>query len=492
MIMRDYQIEIVNSILNEFKENDTALVVAETGLGKTICFVRLLEIIREHRPNFRACVMVRQVNLIHQTMEKFTDKSLVSAICGSLNEYGTESPFTVASFQTLRHKTHLKYDLMIIDEAHQMTKPMEETAKVMAPKVCGFTATPYTTKGFIYGEDKPWNNPCYQTTKEIADKYLCPITLTGTSNKANLKSLAHAGGDFVLSEAAERYTDSLLVKQLSEIRERTMERNCVALVVCNIEHAERVKALLPNSTITHSKLSKKEQLTNIELWKEGLIKYMIAVNQINTGFDHPPLDAIAVLRPTRSYALYKQIAGRGRRKHPSKKDCLFLDYGGIVNSMGLLDDVESNIVEKKPSCKLCPMCSAFLPTSQEVCGCGFNFYMPESLQRKAGDYEKNLTTVAYMEGTPVTNITSVYHISKAGNKTLKIMYWNGLSMTHAVYFLPYQKEKINKWVECNIYPRTNCTSLDNLRQQVLDAEMKVKAIVLIKKGRFKEIQNHIW
>lgn len=492
MMLRDYQTEIVNSILNEFKTNDTALVVANTGLGKTICFVRLLEIIREHRPDFRACIMVRQVNLIHQTMEKFKDKSLVSAVCGSLNEYGTEAPFTVASFQTLRFRKHLRYDLMIIDEAHQMTKPMEEVAKLMAPKVCGFTATPYTTKGFIYGKDKPWNTPCYQTTKEIDDKYLCPITLTGTAQKPDFKCLPHAGGDFVLKEAAERYTDSLLEKQLTEILERTVNRKCVALVVCNIEHAERVQALLPNSTLTHSKFSKKEQMRNIDLWKQGQIKYMIAVNQINTGFDHPPLDAIAVLRPTRSYALYKQIAGRGRRKFKGKLDCLFLDYGGIVDSMGLLEDIESNITEKKPSCKLCPICSRFLPTSTKECGCGFSFILPPSVQRKAGDYEANLSAYAYEQGTPVTNITSTYHLSAKGNKTLKIMYWNGLSMIHAVYFLPYMKEKINKWCEFNIYPRKPYTSLDDLREQIIECDMHVKKILLVKKGKFKEIQNYRW
>ena len=43
------------------------------------------------------------------------------------------------------------------------------------------------------------------------------------------------------------------------------------------------------------------------------------------GFNAPRCDLMAVMRPTKSAALYVQIMGRGMRKFPGKKDCLVLD-----------------------------------------------------------------------------------------------------------------------------------------------------------------------
>jgi superfamily II DNA or RNA helicase len=492
MKLRPYQVDATNAIFRELKENDTALAVLHTALGKAVIITQLVEEVKKHRPDFRAIIMVRQVKLVKQMIEKFSDSSAVGAVCGSMGKYNQDASFVVASFETLRHRLHQKYDLCIIDEAHQTTKPMWEVAKSISKKLVGFTATDYTNKGFIHGEDKFWNTPCYKSTEEIADKYLCPIIMTGTKHKIDLKAIGHSAGDYMLSEAEERYTDSLLGKQLSEIRERTLKRNKVAIICCNIKHAERIKDMLPNSSITHSRLSGGEQQKNMESWENGDIKFMISVNQITTGFDFPALDCIVALRPTRSYTLYVQFLGRGRRKHPSKRDCLFLDYGNIVENLGLLKDVESNIIEKKPSCKLCPMCEEFLPTSQEVCGCGFSFILPVSVQRKAGDYEKNLSVYAYTEGEVVSAITTAHHVSQAGNKCLKILFWGGMKLLHTEFVMPHPRAKIDKLLERIIYPRSPVTDLENIREQILAADMIVKSIVLKKEGRYKVLHQTRW
>ena len=44
------------------------------------------------------------------------------------------------------------------------------------------------------------------------------------------------------------------------------------------------------------------------------------------GYDDPGISAILLARPTKSQGLYMQMAGRGLRLHPDKKDCLIIDF----------------------------------------------------------------------------------------------------------------------------------------------------------------------
>ena len=67
-----------------------------------------------------------------------------------------------------------------------------------------------------------------------------------------------------------------------------------------------------------------------------------------------------------------------------------------------------------------------------------------------------------------------------------------MKMLHAIYFMPYQRQKINEWLKRNIYPRKDYTTLEDIRDQVLNAEHIVSSITLVKKGKYREIQCHRW
>lgn len=58
------------------------------------------------------------------------------------------------------------------------------------------------------------------------------------------------------------------------------------------------------------------------------------------GFDAPVCSAVIMARPIKSRALFLQMAGRGLCPHaPSrKKDCLLLDFAGLLREHGLPSD----------------------------------------------------------------------------------------------------------------------------------------------------------
>lgn len=59
-----------------------------------------------------------------------------------------------------------------------------------------------------------------------------------------------------------------------------------------------------------------------------------------TGFDHPALDCIVLLRPTRSLALMYQMLGRGVRKAPGKEFCRVIDFTDTVNNLGRVETIK--------------------------------------------------------------------------------------------------------------------------------------------------------
>lgn len=59
----------------------------------------------------------------------------------------------------------------------------------------------------------------------------------------------------------------------------------------------------------------------------------------NCGFDHPSLDCVILLRPTRSIGLYYQMLGRGLRIAPGKKSCKIIDMTSTVKNLGKVETI---------------------------------------------------------------------------------------------------------------------------------------------------------
>ena len=60
---------------------------------------------------------------------------------------------------------------------------------------------------------------------------------------------------------------------------------------------------------------------------------------LTEGFDLPDIGCIALVRPTRSLGLFRQMIGRGLRPAEGKSDIIILDHSGGVYRHGRPDDV---------------------------------------------------------------------------------------------------------------------------------------------------------
>jgi DNA repair protein RadD len=85
-----------------------------------------------------------------------------------------------------------------------------------------------------------------------------------------------------------------------------------------------------------------------------------------------------------SPGLYYQMVGRGFRLHPSKENCLVLDFGGNVLRHGPVDDIKVTTIDRgdgKAPAKECPSCQAVIAAGFTTCPqCGYVFPPPERQQ----------------------------------------------------------------------------------------------------------------
>jgi DNA repair protein RadD len=155
---------------------------------------------------------------------------------------------------------------------------------------------------------------------------------------------------------------------------------------------------------------------------------------LTTGFDAPNIDCVVLLRPTNSPGLYYQMVGRGFRLHPSKDNCLVLDFGGNVLRHGPVDALE--IKDRtagggEAPAKECPKCQAVVHAAYSLCPeCGHEFPPPD---RQKHDHKASTVGVLSGEVTEteyaVNEVCYSIHAKRDASddhpKTMRVDYMTG-------------------------------------------------------------------
>ena len=404
---RPVQSLCVDTIWKNFFKKDDQLIVLPTASGKTIIFTLLLKHCLEKFPTLKSQVLVNKVKLVEQTKEKLLyaiDETHTGLVCGSLGEYDSDAAVVVASVQTVSRSTPF-VNVLIIDEAHNAAdsptyKNYIKRLKEHNPnlKIVRFTATPYTVKGYIYGEDTPNKTIDFKRTMNqmIEAGHIVKPVFKSTKESFDTSKLRKKRGEFIMKDLESLTADETKVKaQVKDALSKLGDRKKIVWACTCIKHAELVKREILNyedCAIIHSKLSKKEQRENIDNFEIDDCRHMTSVTMVSEGYDYPAIDAVVGMRPTRSPVLYVQLVGRGLRLFPGKENCLFLDYGEIAENLGHPNDPYVHQTKKKDTekrCMICPACEVinFLPINK-CSDCGFEFYKEERGPRK---FLKNLT-----------------------------------------------------------------------------------------------------
>jgi DNA repair protein RadD len=383
--LRDYQITAIADTRAAFTRHRRVLFVLPTGGGKTVIFA----FITTHA----AAKENRVVILAHR--QEIADQ--IGAALAAMNvPHGriqpghdrTEHVVQIGMVQTVARRVAdiPEPALLLIDEAHHAVAgtwfKIAEAWRVA--KVLGVTATPERLDGvglrdafdtMVLGPDVP----------ELIDAgYLAPFHYLAPSIGIDLAQVRSIGGDYNAGDLEVVLDqDSITGNVVDHYGQHLAGRTAIAFCV-TIMHAEHVaqrfrEAGIPAASIDGT-MSSDQRHDLVNRLRAGELRVLTSCEIISEGFDAPAVGGAILLRPTESFALFRQQVGRCLRPKRDGSSAVILDHVGNVMRHGLPDAPhEWSLGSKKRTaaerqkaavgCRVCPACSEVFATGgrHETC-----------------------------------------------------------------------------------------------------------------------------
>lgn len=501
MNLRDYQAYAVNSVFTYFEKNPgNPLVALPTGTGKSLVIAGLIRSVFQW-PGQRVVVATHVKELVeqnHKTLLRFWPQAPAGICSAGLGRKDTLYPIIFGGVATMVKNPGEfgKVDLMLIDEAH-LVSPKSTTMyhKLISSlrranpklKVIGLTATPYRMKqgSLLEGEDKLFTDVCFDGCSLeafnwfIDEGYLAPLIPRRTEAEIDVDGVAVVGGEYNASDLQQAAdTDELNLAIVREMVAQGKDRKAWLVFATGIKHVQHITEILNDQGVpaigVHSQMPDKERDQAIADFRAG--KYRAIVNNgiLTTGFDHPDIDLIAMLRPTRSPGLWVQMLGRGTRpvyaagfdltttqgrleaqRNGPKQNCLVLDFAGNTRRLGPINDPVMPRRGTKGGgiapVKCCEVCGTYNHASARRCvSCGYEFpHRPPDIKTGAST-DRLIATVEPPQNVTfaVERVTYATHSKPGKPPSLKVTYYCGIRRFDEWICIEHEgfaKRKADRW-----------------------------------------------
>ena len=457
---RPYQVEALEALDFHMKNKETnPCVVIPTGGGKSILMAWAIQQWKRDYPPFRVAILAHRKELIEQNAAELVglwpggDIGIYSA---ALQKRDLDSAVLFASVDSVfnRWGEFSPFDVIIVDEAHRIPVKGEGKYRTFIKgcqtqnknlKVIGFTATPYRMGcGPICHKDHILNEVCYEANVAdlITQGYLCRLRSKIGDVQPNLDDVKrNSGGDYVVNSLAAAVDTPEVVRKAIRSAMAIIQREqrksvvffCVDVQHCKDVTAELRKYGLDVPMVT-GKTPIKERTRIAESFKAGQLRALANVNVYTEGFNAKRIDCIVLLRPTLSPGLYVQMPGRGLRLHPSKEDCLILDYANCIDTHGPIDCVNGG----KTAIAVCQECGDAFSRAIRICPhCGWEIPKQElekvereERERKMHEAEcSNRSIISAEPETLVVDDVAVHCHRKIGKPdSIRVQYRCGMSV----------------------------------------------------------------
>ena len=426
--LRTYQKAALTSTWDYLHKNPQShpLVVAPVGAGKSLLIAEFARLIQNEYPRTRIVMLTHVKELLEQNMAELKEQFIgcdAGFYSAGLKQKRLNNDITFASIQSVwkrANEFNRAPELILIDECHliphntqtRYRKFIDDCLK-LNPNVIviGFTGTPFRADSgrLDEGETRLFDSVAYEISMKFMfdEGYLCRPVVPETNTILDVTGVHSRGGDYIQSELeAAVNKDEITSSCIDEILHYGKDRHRWLIFAAGIKHCESIAAALTtrgvDCAIVTGKTPKAQREAIIERYNKGELKCLVNVAVLTTGFNSPPIDLLAFMRPTRSPVLYVQTIGRGLRpvyaegydlstkegrlaaiKNSQKQNCLVLDFGQVVASLGAIDKVEirknhsaSERKEKKEQDKkICPSCAELCYPQQMTCHkCGYVFF----------------------------------------------------------------------------------------------------------------------
>lgn len=337
MKLRDYQAAAAEGVFREWQEHASALAVLPTGLGKTVLFAEIIR--RMHERGARAMVLAHREELITQAADKIRRVTGLEAQI-EMGEYhvspmfGEMPPVVVSTVQThcaggdgggrMSKFDPQDFGLVVIDEAHHATagtyrRCIDWYRQNPDCKVLGVTATPDRADEAALGQVFESVAYEYGVLEAIQNGWLVPIEQQMvTVGSLDFSAVRTTAGDLNQGDLAEVMESE---RNLQGIAAPTVEicgEKRAIVFAATVEQAERLCEIInrykpDRAAWICGKTDKDDRRRMLADFKAGRLQYVVNVGVLTEGFDDAGVEVVVMARPTKSRALYAQMAGRGTR-----------------------------------------------------------------------------------------------------------------------------------------------------------------------------------
>lgn len=398
MILRPYQEEAVNSIFREWEDNASTLAVMPTGSGKSLVFA---EVIRRIQPS-RAMVVAHRKELIHQAQETIErhadlDCEIEMADMVAATNLFHRTPVVIASIQTLISGSQKRryerfapddFGLLVIDEFHHAVGAsyravLDHFRQNAELKVLGVTATPDRLDEEALGQICDTVAFDYEIIEAIRDGYLVPVEQQMVSIQGlDFSQIRTTAGDLNGADlAAVMENEKTMQGVVGSAIEIAGDKRTI-LFACSVAQA-RVASEIFNrhksglADFVCGRTPDEERTKILKSFSNGSTQILCNCGVATEGFDVPAAEVCIMARPTKSRALYAQMAGRCTRPLP-----------GIIDGLETADERKDAIAASpKPTCLIVDFCGNSgrhkLMTTADILGGKMHDEVVELAARKA-------------------------------------------------------------------------------------------------------------
>jgi len=355
---RYYQSDSINVGINFLQEktDENGILILPTGSGKSIVIAGIIAPLEG-----KTIVLQPSKEILEQNYEKYSKYGKASIYSASAGEKRIDK-VTFCTIGSIINKKHLFTGTknILIDECHLVNSESgmyQEFIKYFPDaNVLGLTATPYRLS---QTSDGPQLTFLTRSTPKIFSKVLYYVqndTLFDAGYLAKLEyysfdvidrsklELNSSGTDFTQASLSRYYKSIDMPSRIVKYAYHILSKKPNLLIFCAlITEAKEVVKRIPGSVLLTSDTKKEERERILSRFKKGLIKCVVNVGVLTTGFDYPELESVLIARSTMSLSLYYQIVGRAMRIWPTKLNAWIVDLGGNINLFGKIETMQIQI-----------------------------------------------------------------------------------------------------------------------------------------------------
>lgn len=321
--------------------NKHVLIMLPTGAGKTILAKSIIS--DAIKKKYKTLTTSHRRILVEQIYTEFY-KFGSSVVMGRDKRYNKDALLQIGSLHTIKNRELDYPNIIVIDEVHwgYKTDLLKSVFKRFGNSyIIGLSATPIDDFGYLLdGFDAYFDK--YQMKDLQKLKYSVPFVVYSPV-KIDLSSVrVGSDNEYIQSELEEVMIREYLLNTVVENYIKFGENRKFLAFATTQKHAKLLQDAFISSKIKtgyiDSNTPDKERKTILSDLKSGIIRGVVNIDILTTGFDEPSVSCLIAAAPRMRLKTYIQEVGRGSRIFEGKKDCIYIDCANNVETHGMPDE----------------------------------------------------------------------------------------------------------------------------------------------------------